>query len=125
MRSIFSSNYNSLQVKVTKRFYGKTYIDANFTWSRDLTNAPADYSGFIQNIYNINGDYGRASVDRNKVLSIDGVLEEPWFREQKGPDWPRAGRMGDLGHLRGQLRLAAYGRCQRRIADQLQSSGRR
>ncbi len=83
MRSIFSSNYNSMQVKATKRFYGKTFIDANFTWSRDLTNAPADYSGFIQNIYNVNGDYGRASDDRNKVLSIDGVLEEPWFREQK------------------------------------------
>jgi hypothetical protein len=83
MRSIFSSNYNSLQAKVTKRFFGKTFIDANYTWSRDLTNAPADYSGFIQNIYNVNGDYGRASDDRNNVLSIDGVLEEPWFREQK------------------------------------------
>jgi hypothetical protein len=83
MRSIFSSNYNSLQAKLTKRFYGKTFIDANYTWSRDLTNAPADYSGFIQNIYNVNGDYGRASDDRNNVLSIDGVLEEPWFREQK------------------------------------------
>ncbi len=84
MRSIFSSNYNSLQVKVTKHFYGKTYIDANYTWSRDLTNAPADYSGFIQNIYNVNGDYGRAALDRKQVLNLDGVLEEPWFRDQKG-----------------------------------------
>jgi Carboxypeptidase regulatory-like domain/TonB-dependent Receptor Plug Domain len=84
MRSIFNSNYNSLQAKVTKRFYGKTYIDANYTWSRDLTNAQADYSGFIQNIYNINGDYGRAAVDRTQVLNIDGVLEEPFFRDQKG-----------------------------------------
>jgi hypothetical protein len=84
MRSIFNSNYNSLQAKITKRFYGKTFIDANYTWSRDLTNAPADYSGFIQNIYNVNGDYGRASDDRNNVLSVDGVLEEPWFREQRG-----------------------------------------
>jgi hypothetical protein len=84
MRSVFSSNYNSLQVKVTKHFKGKTYIDANYTWSRDLTNAQADYSGFIQNIYNPNGDYGRAAVDRNNVLNIDGVLEEPWFRDQRG-----------------------------------------
>jgi hypothetical protein len=84
LRTIFNSNYNSLQAKVTKRFYGKTFIDANYTWSRDLTNAPADYSGFIQNIYNVNGDYGRAPDDRNQVLSIDGVLEEPWFRDQKG-----------------------------------------
>jgi hypothetical protein len=83
MRSIFSSTYNSLQAKVTKRFYGKTYVDVNYTWSRDLTNAPADYSGFIQNIYNINGDYGRASVDRNNILNFDAVIEEPWFRDQK------------------------------------------
>jgi hypothetical protein len=83
LRTIFSSNYNSMQVKATKRFSGKTFIDANYTWSRDLTNAPADYSGFIQNIYNVNGDYGRAPDDRNQVISIDGVLEEPFFREQK------------------------------------------
>jgi hypothetical protein len=84
LRTIFSSHYNSLQVKATKRFSGKTYIDANYTWARDLTNAPADYSGFIQNIYNISGDYGRASVDRKQVLTVDGVFEEPFFREQKG-----------------------------------------
>jgi hypothetical protein len=84
MRSIFNSNYNSMQAKLTKRFKGKTYIDANYTWSRDLTNAQADYSGFVQNAYNINGDYGRAAVDRGQVLTIDGVVEEPWFREQKG-----------------------------------------
>jgi hypothetical protein len=83
MESIFNSNYNSLQVKVSKHFKGKSYIDANYTWSRDLTNAQADYSGFIQNIYNINGDYGRAAVDRNNILNLDGVYELPWFREQK------------------------------------------
>lgn len=83
MRTIFSSNYNGLQTKVTKRFSGKSYIDANFTWSRDLTNSPADYSGFIQNIYNVNGDYGRASDDRKVLLTIDGVFELPWYREQK------------------------------------------
>ncbi|GGH08936.1 hypothetical protein GCM10011586_26730 [Silvibacterium dinghuense] len=84
MRTVFSSNYNGLQAKVNKRFSGMTYIDANFTWSRDLTNSPADYSGFIQNIYNPNGDYGRATDDRNMILSIDGVYELPWFREQHG-----------------------------------------
>jgi hypothetical protein len=84
MRTIFSSNYSSAQVKVMQKFKGKSYIDGNFTWSRDLTNSPADYSGFIQNIYNVNGDYGRASDDRNLILSIDGVYELPWYREQQG-----------------------------------------
>jgi hypothetical protein len=84
LRTIFSSNYNGLQVKFTKKFSGKTYFDANYTFSRDLTNAPADYSGFIQNIYNPNGDYGRAPDDRNNVLTLDGVFELPWYREQHG-----------------------------------------
>ncbi|HEX8813472.1 MAG TPA: adenylyl cyclase, partial [Terracidiphilus sp.] len=84
LRNIFSSNYNSMQAKATKRFFGNTYIDANFTWSRDLTNAQADYSGFVQNIYNINGEYGRAALDRKLVFSLDGVFEEPWFRNQEG-----------------------------------------
>jgi hypothetical protein len=84
LRTIFSSNYNSLQVKATKHFTGKTYLDANYTWSRDLTNAQADYSGFVQNIYNVNGDYGRAALDRNNILTFDGVYQVPWYREQKG-----------------------------------------
>jgi len=86
MRTIFSSNYNALQLKVTKRFKGKSYIDANYTWAKDLTNSQANEYGAAQpqNIYNINGDYGRAALDRKQVLTIDGVAEEPWFREQKG-----------------------------------------
>jgi hypothetical protein len=84
MRTIFSSNYNAAQLKVTKKFKGANFIDGNFTWSRDLTNSPADYSGFIQNIYNPNGDYGRAADDRNLILAIDGVYELPWYQTQKG-----------------------------------------
>jgi Carboxypeptidase regulatory-like domain len=84
LRTIFSSNYNALQAKVTKRFSGKTYIDANYTWSRALSNGQNDYSTFPQNIYNINADYGRAALDRTNILSVDGVYELPWYREQKG-----------------------------------------
>ena len=113
LRTIFNSNYNSLQAKVTKRFSGSTYVDANITWSRDLTNAPADYSGFIQNEYNINGDYGRASLDRNKVFNFDGVFEEPWFREQKDLVGRAAGRMGDELHLHHRFGTAVHG-CSKR-----------
>jgi hypothetical protein len=83
LRTIFSSNYNSLQAKITLRGKGKSYIDGNFTWSRDLTNNPGD-STFVQDIYNVNGDYGRAAYDRKLIFNIDGVYELPWFREQHG-----------------------------------------
>jgi hypothetical protein len=39
---------------------------------------------FVQNIYNVNGDYGRASDDRKLILTVDGVWELPWFRDQQG-----------------------------------------
>ena len=84
VRSIFSSNYNSLQVKATKKFSGKTFIDVNYTWSRDLTNSQNDYSTPPQNQYNINADYGRAALDRTNVIALDGVYELPWYRQQKG-----------------------------------------
>jgi hypothetical protein len=84
VQAIFSSNYNGLQVKATKKFKGKSMIDANYTWSRDLTNSPNDYSTPPQNAYNINGDYGRATDDRDHVLSVDGVYELPWMMDQRG-----------------------------------------
>jgi hypothetical protein len=84
MRTVFSSNYNSLQVKATKRFSGHSYIDANYTWSRDLTNSQNDYATLAQNAYNLNGEYGRAAVDRTNILNLDGVFEVPWYRSQQG-----------------------------------------
>lgn len=82
LRTIFSSNYNSLQAKFTKRFSGRSYVDVNYTWSRDLTNSQSDTS-YAMDTYNINRDYGRAAVDRNNILTMDGVFELPWYREQK------------------------------------------
>ena len=84
VRSVFSSNYNSLQVKVTKRFAGKSMIDANYTWSRDLTNSQNDYSSPPQNTYNPNGDYGRAAIDRTNIITIDGIYELPFMKNQNG-----------------------------------------
>jgi hypothetical protein len=82
--TIFTANYNGLQVKTTKKFSGLSYIDANYTWSRALTNSINDYSTAPQNVYNINGDYGRAVYDRTNIIAIDGVYELPWYRDQKG-----------------------------------------
>jgi Carboxypeptidase regulatory-like domain/TonB-dependent Receptor Plug Domain len=84
VRSIFSSNYSALQVKATKRFAGASFVDLNYTWSRDLTNNQNDYSTPPQNTYNINGDYGRAADDRTDVISVDGVWELPWMKDQRG-----------------------------------------
>jgi hypothetical protein len=83
VQTIFNSNYNSLQVKFTKKFSGKSMIDANYTWSRGLTNAQNDYSTAPQNTYNIAAEYGPSAYQRNDILTIDGVWELPWYREQQ------------------------------------------
>jgi hypothetical protein len=82
MLNIFNSNYNSLQVKVTKKFSGKSMIDANYTWSRGLTNAQNDSASAAQNTYNLSAEYGPSAYNRNNVLTIDAVWELPWMREQ-------------------------------------------
>jgi len=84
VENIFNSNYNSLQVKVTKKLSGKSMLDANYTWSRSLTNAPSDYSSAPQNSYNLAAEYGPSAYNRNEVLTIDGIWELPWMKDQKG-----------------------------------------
>ncbi len=78
------STYNGLQVKATKKFKGKSMIDANYTWSRDLTTAQNDYSTEAMYAYNMALEYGRAADDRKQVLAIDGIYEMPWMKDQKG-----------------------------------------
>lgn len=83
-KTIFGSNYNSLQVQMQKRFHGKSLVDVNYTWSRSLTDNQTDRSTAPQNTYNIAGEYGRSQLDRHHILSADYVWELPWFKEQKG-----------------------------------------
>jgi hypothetical protein len=84
VQTIFNSNYNSLQVKVIKKFSGKSYIDGNYTYSRGLTNAQNDYSSAPQNTYNLAAEYGPAVYNRTNIVSIDGVWDLPWMRDQQG-----------------------------------------
>ncbi|MGA1983643.1 MAG: carboxypeptidase-like regulatory domain-containing protein [Acidobacteriaceae bacterium] len=84
VQTIFNSNYNGLQVKFTKKFSGKSMIDANYTWSRGLTNAQNDYSTAPQNAYNLRAEYGPSVYNRNDVLLINGIWDLPWYRNQEG-----------------------------------------
>jgi hypothetical protein len=84
VESIFNSNYNGLQVKTTKKFAGKSMIDVNYTWSRDLTDAQNDYTTEPQQTSNIAAEYGRAADDRKSVLMVDGIYELPWMKDQRG-----------------------------------------
>jgi hypothetical protein len=84
VETIFNSNYNGLQAKVTKKFSGNSMIDANYTFSRALTNVPGDLNQGAQNSYNFSQNYGPNPLNRSNVLTVDAVWDLPWYRDQKG-----------------------------------------
>jgi len=84
MENIFNQNYNSLQAKVTKRFSGRTVLDANYTYQRGLTNAASDMNSAPQNSYNLRQEYGPTAYNRNHVVTADVIWDLPWMRSQEG-----------------------------------------
>jgi outer membrane receptor protein involved in Fe transport len=88
--SVFTSNYNSLQVGFQKRFSGSSLISVNYTWSHALTTGGNDAFS-PQNNNDLRAEYGPADFDRRHIFTADFVYEFPWLRNQQG----------FLGHLLG------------------------
>lgn len=80
----FNSNYHSMQVTAQRRFTGSSQIGLAYTWSRNMTDNQTDRSTASQNSYNNAGDYGRATLDRRQVLTINYIYELPFFSHQHG-----------------------------------------
>jgi outer membrane receptor protein involved in Fe transport len=84
---IFSSNYNSLQTSLQKRFNGGSLVSVNYTWSKSLTNRPDQAGGNLpvpQNSYNLSAEYGPSRFDRRNVFNANWVYELPFFSKQQG-----------------------------------------
>jgi hypothetical protein len=85
---LFTSNYNSLQAQLQKRFSGNSFVSVSYTWSHGLTTDPADRSTGGANIPQVSGDfennYGPTVADRRHVLTANFVYELPWMRAQQG-----------------------------------------
>jgi hypothetical protein len=80
--NILGSNYNALQVQLRQRStHGLTYL-VSFTWSRSFDEMSgignvSGNGGFVQNPYNVKGDYGPASFDQPKRLTASGSYDLP------------------------------------------------
>jgi outer membrane receptor protein involved in Fe transport len=84
---IFSSNYNSLQSSLQKRFKAGSLVGVNYTWSKSLTNRPDQAGGNLpvpQNTANLGAEYGPSRFDRRNVFNANWVYELPFFTEQHG-----------------------------------------
>lgn len=71
-----SSNYNSLQTQVTKRFSQAYSLVGNFTWQKAMDYA--QLSSLPTNQYNARSDYGPADFDRQYVFTLAHTLELPF-----------------------------------------------
>src|SRR5258706_2598556 len=80
----FNSNYNALQVQLTKRFHGESQVSAAYTWSKNMTDNGSDRSNAPQNFYNRALDYAPAPFDRKSIFTANGIYELPFYRDQNG-----------------------------------------
>jgi hypothetical protein len=83
--SIASSNYNSLQTTLEKRFSGGLSLLANFTWAKTLTDARDPLEGDIGGYrapwlsgFGITHDFALADFDVRLALHISGIYELPF-----------------------------------------------
>ncbi len=82
-KTIFTSNYNSLQMSGQKRFRGNSEISINYTYSHGLTTSQTDFRA-PQNTYNIPAEYGSDAFDRRHVFNANFIYELPWLQSQQG-----------------------------------------
>jgi len=93
-----TSNYNSLQASLQRRFSKGLTFGAVYTWSKSLATASSDQDE--QNPVNALLDYRAASWDRTHVFAANYVYDIPNVTKlHKGPTW--LGYLTDNYHLSG------------------------
>jgi hypothetical protein len=81
-----NSNYNALQVSVSRRMRKGISFGANYTFSKTLDDSQYGgivnlNAGTVQNNYNGRPDYGLSSIHRANVLNFNYVYELPFFQK--------------------------------------------
>lgn len=79
---IFTSNYNSLQASLNRRFTNGLTLGASYTWSKLLTTNPQDRSLAVQDAYNIKDAYGPSTLNTPQIFSLSYIYDLPFFKNQ-------------------------------------------
>jgi hypothetical protein len=79
-----TSNYNSLQVSLNRRFSQGLLFGLAYTWSRALTTASGDGGFFRIDQFNREANYGLADFHRKQTLILDYVYELPGVAKYLG-----------------------------------------
>jgi hypothetical protein len=78
-----TSNYNALQMRLSRRFAKNLTLNATYTWSKAMDEVDADGNA-IGYAYDRRRDYARAGFDRTQVFNLDYVYEIPNVRSDNG-----------------------------------------
>lgn len=83
-------NYNSLQLEVRRRFSQGLYFQANYTFSKNLTNAIGTSQALFEPYLDNNNkqlDKQRADFDQTHVFNFNGVYQLPFGNGKKFLDY--------------------------------------
>lgn len=80
----YTSNYNSLQTQITKRFRDGSTLTANYTLSHALTDNQAASGTQTFDTYHPERDYGPTQLDRKHVFNGTYVYKLPFLRKNNG-----------------------------------------
>ncbi len=84
-RTMFNSNYHSLQVQLQKKLSGNSLLNVAYTWSRLMTDNQTDRSTAAQDSFCPHAcEYGPGQPDRRHIFTANFVYDLPFFKDQRG-----------------------------------------
>jgi hypothetical protein len=80
---VYTSNYNSLQVSLNRRFSKGLTLEVGYTWSKLLTTNPYDRGLSAYNTYDLKQSYGPSVLNTPQMLVVSYVYDLPFYRNQR------------------------------------------
>jgi hypothetical protein len=82
--TVYTSNYNSLQVSLNRRFSKGLTLELGYTWSKLLTTNPYDRGLSAYDTYDLKESYGPSVLNTPQMLVVSYVYELPFMKGQRG-----------------------------------------
>ncbi len=79
-------NYNSMQLELRRRFSKGLYLQANYTFAKELTDAIGTGQTRVEPFLDNNNpglDYTRADYDQTHVINVNGIYELPFGKGRR------------------------------------------
>jgi hypothetical protein len=82
--TIYTSNYNSLQISANRRFSKGLTFGLSYTWSKLLTTNPQDRDLSAYDTYDLKQSYGASTLNTPQMLAISYVYDLPYHANHNG-----------------------------------------